>query len=250
MAQPLVIANWKMKLGVPESISLAKELKRQARKKAEVVVCPSFVSLMAVGKILKSKGVKLGGQDCFWEAEGAYTGEVSANQLREAGCEYVILGHSERRKNLRETDEMVHRKIKVALSAGLIPIICIGETFGQRQAGGKDYTLIKQITKALEGVEVDLDQQIVIAYEPVWVIGSGRPMDPDEAAVTHQIIKQTLLDLFSANLIKNNFRIIYGGSVNANNVARFIRSENTQGVLIGGASLDAEEFISIIKNTY
>ena len=238
-----------MKLGLPESIDLAKAIKKGApNKKAEVVICPSFVSLSEVAKVLKRSGIKLGAQDCFWETSGAFTGEVSATYLREVGCEFVIVGHSERRAYLKETDEMVHQKIKMALAAGLTPIICVGETFEQRQQGAKDYILIQQTTKALEGIEVGLEKQVIIAYEPVWVIGSGQAVDSSEVAITHQVIRQSLFDLFPAELVKQNFRIIYGGSVDANNVADFIALENTSGILVGGASLKAEEFIAIIKN--
>ena len=247
---PIIIANWKMKLGLPESLDLAKSVKKAATKKVEIVICPSFVSLLAVGKILKGSGLKLGGQDCFWEKSGAYTGEISASELRQAGCEFVILGHSERRQNLGETDEIVHKKIKAALAGGLTPIICVGETFDQRQTGAKDYILIQQTTRALEGVDVRFDQRVIIAYEPVWVIGSGHAIEPSEAAMSHQVIRQTLFDLFHQSIVKNNFSVIYGGSVDEKNINRFISLENTNGVLVGGASLNAEEFLSIIKNTY
>jgi len=248
--KPIIIANWKMKLGVPESIKLAREIKKGTSKKAEVVICPSFVSLGEVAHILKNSNVKLGAQDCFWEKEGAFTGEVSASQLREAGCEFVIVGHSERRKYLKETDEMVHQKVKMALAAGLIPIICVGETFDQRQEGAKDYVLIQQTTKALEGISVGVDQSVIIAYEPVWVIGTGQAVEPGEAETAHQVIRQSLFDLFPHSIVENNFQVVYGGSVDSKNVANFVSLENTTGVLVGGASLEAEEFISIIKNSY
>ncbi|MBI3291102.1 triose-phosphate isomerase, partial [Candidatus Falkowbacteria bacterium] len=244
----IIIANWKMKLGIPESIDLAKAIKKKASKKAELVICPSFVSLTEVSKVLKGSGIALGAQNCFWEGSGAFTGEVSAMYLREAGCRFVILGHSERRKYLGETNEMVHNKVKMALSAGLIPIICVGETFDQRQQGAKDYVLIEQTTKALEGASVGLNEQVIIAYEPVWVIGSGQAVEPEEADLAHQVIRQSLFDMFPPSLVKNNFRIIYGGSVDGGNVANFTGSKNCAGVLVGGASLDAENFSAIIKN--
>lgn len=245
--KPIIIANWKMKLGLAESVALTKEIKKEAELKAEIVICPSFVNLLAVGEILKKSSIRLGGQDCFWEASGAFTGEVSALQLREIGCEFVILGHSERRQYLAETDEMVHQKVKAALSAGLIPIICVGETFEQRQDGAKDYILIQQTTKALEGVSVGQNQRVIVAYEPVWVIGSGQAVAPSEAAAAHQVIYQSLFDLFPSFLVKNNFSVIYGGSVDASNVAEFINLENTAGVLVGGAALKAKDFLAIIQ---
>ncbi|MFA6215988.1 MAG: triose-phosphate isomerase [Patescibacteria group bacterium] len=246
--KPIVIANWKMKLGAAESVQLATAVKGSVSAEVETVVCPSFVSLVAVGNILKGSGIKLGAQDCFWEDKGAYTGEVSASQLKEIGCEFVILGHSERRKYLNETDDMVHQKVVMALKAGLTPIICVGETFQQRQDGAKDYVLIEQTAKALEGLEVEDKNQLIIAYEPVWVIGSGQAIEPQEAAAAHQVIRQSLFDLFPAVLVKNNFRVIYGGSVDQTNITDFIGLENTAGVLVGAASIKAAEFGSLIKN--
>lgn len=250
--KPIIIANWKMQLGVPESIELAKKIKKGIPKKApEVVICPSFVSLTKVGDVLKGSNISLGAQDCFWEEKGTYTGEISATYLREVGCEYVIVGHSSRREHLNETDEMVHKKIKMALTSGLIPIVCVGETFEQRQQGATDTVLIQQTTKAFEGVDLGVDQQVIIAYEPIWAISpSPHEITPDQAVDLHQVIRQTLFDLFPSSLVKNNFRIIFGGSVDSNNAARFVSLENTSGVLVGGASLEVESFISIIKNTY
>jgi triosephosphate isomerase len=243
-----VIANWKMKLGVAESQALASVLKRVRTDGRDVVVCPSFPSLGEISKMLKGSVIKLGAQDCFWEADGAFTGEVSAKQLKEVGCEYVLIGHSERRQFLNETDEMVHKKIRMALLQGLTPIVCVGETFDQRQSGAKDYVLIQQTTKAFEGVDVNPNQHVIIAYEPVWVIGSGQAIDPNEAGAAHLIIRQTLFDLFPSSLVKSNFHIIYGGSVDGDNVSNFTSLEHTDGVLVGGASLNIETFAAIIKN--
>lgn len=237
-----------MKLGVPESRELALAVKKFVPSRLDIVVCPSFVSLAEVNKAIKGSGIMLGAQDCFWEPVGAFTGEVSANYLKEVGCEYVILGHSERRKYLGETDAMVHQKVKMALSAGLKPIICVGETFDERQVGSRDYVLINQTTKALEGVDVSIDNQVLIAYEPVWVIGSGQAIDPRDAASAHQVIRQTLFDLFSQTIVNSCFFIIYGGSVDANNISSFIGLENTAGVLVGGASMKAESFKEMINN--
>jgi len=246
--KPIVIANWKMKLGLSESVALAKAVRRIGSKDIELVICPSFISLTEAAKVLKGSQIKLGAQDCFWEAEGAFTGEVSAGYLKEVGGEFVILGHSERRQYLGETDGMVHRKVKMALMANLIPILCVGETFDQRQQGATDYVLIQQVTKALEGAPVGLEQRLIIAYEPVWVIGSGQAINPEQAATAHQVIRQTLFDLFPASLVKSNFAVIYGGSVDGANVASFTGLDNTAGVLVGGASLKIDKFTAIIKN--
>lgn len=245
---PIVIGNWKMKLGIPESKELASALKKKDIKKAEVVICPSFVALTEVAKILKHTNIALGAQDCFWESQGSFTGEVSATYLKEAGCDFVILGHSERRKYLNETDEMIHRKIGMALSAGLVPVVCVGETFDQRHDGSKDYTLIHQTTKALEGIQLGPDQRVIIAYEPVWVIGTGQAIGPEEAAMSQQVIRQVLFDLFTPSVVKSNFSVIYGGSVDGSNATKLINLEENDGFLVGGASQNAEEFEAIIKN--
>lgn len=245
---PIVIGNWKMKLGIPESKELASAIKKINLTKAEVVICPSFVSLTEVAKIVKHTDIALGAQDCFWESQGSFTGEVSATYLKEAGCDFVILGHSERRKYLNETDEMVHRKVGMALSAGLVPVVCVGETFEQRHDGSKDYTLIQQTTKALEGVQIGPDQRVIIAYEPVWVIGTGQAIEPEEAALSQQVIRQVLFDLFTPSVVKNNFSVIYGGSVDATNTSQLISLEENDGFLVGAASQSTEEFEAIIKN--
>lgn len=245
--QPIIIGNWKMKLGIPESKELASNLKKKNLTKVEVVICPSFVALTEVAKFFKHTDIALGAQDCFWESQGSFTGEVSASYLKEAGCDFVILGHSERRKYLAETDEMIHRKIGMALSAGLVPIVCVGETFEQRQDGSKDYTLIQQTTKALEGVQIGPDQRVIIAYEPVWVIGTGQAIEPDEAAMSQQVIRQVLFDLFTPSVVKSNFSVIYGGSVDGSNAAKLIGLEENDGFLVGGASQNADDFQNIIK---
>lgn len=245
--EPLVVANWKMKLGVSASRELATELKRARFNGVEIVVCPSFVNLLAVVDVLKKTGVQIGAQNCFWESSGAYTGEVSPAELYEAGCRYVIIGHSERRQYLRETDSDVHHKVKAALAAGLIPIVCVGETFEQRQQGGQDYVLIDQTVKALEGISLLPPQQLVVAYEPVWVIGSGQAIEPAEAGAAHQVIRQTLIDIFPLSVVADSIRIIYGGSVNESNVKSFTALPHTSGVLVGGASLHPADFIALVN---
>jgi len=244
----IIIANWKMQLDLKGAKELAMAFKGISEKDKEVVICPSFASLGEVGNILKKGSVKLGAQNCFWEVKGAYTGEVSSWELKDAGCEYVIIGHSERRQYLKETDEMVHEKVRAALSAGLTPIICVGETFEQRQQGARDYILIHQTTKALEGIKVDKNQKVIVAYEPVWVIGSGQAVAPEDAASASQVIGQTLIDLYSGDLANNNFSVIYGGSVDSRNIKSFVQTGVIQGFLVGGASLKKDEFIDLIKN--
>lgn len=249
--KPLIIANWKMQLGMPESLQLAQDIKKGISKNnpAQVVICPSFISLTKVWDILKGSGIELGAQDCFWEEQGKFTGEVSAVYLREAGCRYVILGHSERREHLKETEEMIRKKVQQALNADLTPIVCVGETFEQRQEGAKDYVVINQTTQALSGIKFNLDQTIIVAYEPVWAISpSPYTIMPSEADEMHQVIYRTLLDLFPPTMVKNNFKIIFGGSVDASDAAGFIALENTSGVLVGGASQKAKSFIDLLNS--
>jgi triosephosphate isomerase len=249
----LILANWKMQLNNTESLGLFKELKEKIKElknteSVEVVVCPSFTALPDIAKIATDTKLKLGAQDVFWEQVGAYTGEISPEMLKECGCTYVIIGHSDRRTYLKETDEMVHLKIRAALNSLLYPIICVGETFKERQLGRKDYVVIRQVTQALSGIDLILDStQLVIAYEPVWVIGSGQAIDSEEAEYMHQVIKQALFDLYPVKIVENCFRIIYGGSINSQIVKSFMVQPHIDGVLVGGASLNKEEFIGIIK---
>lgn len=245
--KPLIIANWKMKLGVPESRDLANKLKGKSSPNYNLVVCPSFVSLTEVAKVLKTSKVKLGAQDCFWEKQGSYTGEVSATYLKEVGCDYVIIGHSERRQYIGETDTMVNKKIDMALQSGLIPILCVGETFDQKVSGSRDTVLINQVTRALESINIAIDEKIIIAYEPVWAIGSGQSPDPVDIWNAHQVIRQSLFDIFPATIVKNSISIIYGGSVSANNIASFLNLDNTQGVLVGTASFEYGTFEQLLR---
>jgi len=249
----IIIANWKMSLSLEESVTLVKAIDERIEKlkESELVICPSFVFLDRIGQFLSNKKSKrkLGAQDIFWEEKGAYTGEISGKMLKEVGCEYVIIGHSERRGYLNETDEMVHQKVKTALDERLIPIICVGESFRERRSGQKDYVVIKQVNYALKGIEVVGSQKIIIAYEPVWVIGSGQAVKPEEAEYTHQVIRQALLDLYSPDLIEKNFRIIYGGSVDGKNIKSFLQREMVDGVLVGGASIKVETFIALVNKS-
>lgn len=263
----ILIANWKMKLGQKESVDLAKKIKEglckknmkiydrfigvrdRWKKNFDVVLCPSFTALSEVQKILPNTGINLGVQNIFWEEKGAYTGEIAVSMVKEIGAKYAIIGHSERRQNLAETDQMVHKKIRLALTEGIIPILCIGETFEERKAGQKDYVLVKQLIKALEGIDFSENQQCIIGYEPVWVIGTGQAVDPEEAELAAKLIKNSLLDLFSQKFIDNNIPVIYGGSVTSKDAKSFLVQPDINGLLIGGASLKADEFLQIIENS-
>ncbi len=248
--EKIVIANWKMKLSLKETVELAKKMKSKFTgfKKGTVVVCPNFVSLAEVGKAIKGSPVKLGGQSVFWEELGAYTGEISANMLAEAGCEYVIVGHSERREYMLENYEMIHKKLKSVLNMDkLTPIVCIGENMNERKTDRRDFVLTHQLQQALGGISFLKNQEVIIAYEPIWAIGSGVAIEPAEAEYAHKIVKLTLNDLFGPQVAANNFRIVYGGSISSKNVKGFTDLENTDGLLVGGASLDAEEFYKVAK---
>ncbi|OGF22448.1 triose-phosphate isomerase [Candidatus Falkowbacteria bacterium RBG_13_39_14] len=263
--KPILIANWKMKLGLKESLDLTEKIKKglikkeskihdrfigvQDRwtKKLDVVLCPPFTALSDVRKKIANTGISLGAQDVFWEEKGAYTGEISAMQLKEVGVKYVIIGHSERRQNLNETDEMIHKKMRLALEAGLIPVLCIGETYEERKDGQKDYVIARELIKALQGIKVNDRQKIIISYEPVWVIGTGQAVESDEAELSAKFIKNSLLDLFSKEFIDNNAAIVYGGSVSSRDAKNFFDQPAIDGALVGAASLDAKEFLAIIN---
>lgn len=254
MKQKIFVANWKMNLGVAESLKLTEELglalRSFANKNAEIVLCPSFTALAALLGLLQEEnpsGFKIGAQDVFWEEKGAFTGEISPKMLLEAGCEYVIVGHSERRANLGETDEMVNKKVKISLENELVPIVCVGETFEERQKGIRDVVVARQTLKALDGVKLFGNKKVIIAYEPVWVIGTGQAVLPEDAEHSHRMIRETLLEIFPVDAVEKHFKIIYGGSVDGSNIKDFTERENIDGVLVGGASLKAGEFVKMIK---
>ncbi len=246
----IVIANWKMKLSLDDSIKLAKEYKNKLSdiKGGEIVACPSPLMVSAVANELKGSNIKLGGQNVFWEDYGSYTGETCAKTLLDLGCEYVIVGHSERRKHLLENYAMIHKKIKAVLNEeGLVPIVCIGEEMEEKQSDKRDFVLIEQVQGALSGLNINPNQQVIVAYEPVWAIGSGIAINPKEAEYAHKIIKLTLNDIFGPQIASKNFRIIYGGSISSENVNDFSGLEGVNGLLVGGASLDAQEFGKICE---
>lgn len=245
----IMIANWKMKLSLAETEKLAKDIKDKFTdiKNGTIVLCPNFLSILDVARLMKGTNIKLGAQDVFWEGAGAYTGEISPSLLAEAGCEYVIIGHSERRKFLMENYEMIHREVKAVLSMDdLVPVVCVGENWDERKTDRRDFVLYDQLQQGLGGIKVADDQQLIVAYEPIWAIGSGTAIEPQEAEYAHKIIRLTLNDMFGAEKVDKHFKIIYGGSINSNNVHNFVNLNNLDGVLVGGASLDAEEFHKVV----
>jgi triosephosphate isomerase len=248
--EKIIVANWKMKLSLDKTLSLVKKIKSVFKNftGGQIVLCPNFISLVETKNILKGSKIKLGAQDVFWEGEGAYTGEISPNMLIDAGCNYVIIGHSERRQFLIVNYEMIHRTIKEVLKTEtLVPIVCVGENWEERKTDRRDYILFDQLQQALSGVDILSHQEIIIAYEPIWAIGSGTAIEPSEAEYAHKIIRLTLNDMFGMEVVNKNFKIIYGGSINSKNVRGFIGLENLDGLLVGGASLDANEFYKVAK---
>jgi triosephosphate isomerase len=246
----LVLANWKVNLSLAETLALVKKLLTGVAKlkgNFELGLCPTFPALPGVAKLLQKKKVLLGAQNVFWKPNGPYTGEISPSVLRELGVKYVIVGHSERRQYLKETDIMIRQKIAATLAEGLTPVLCVGETFAERQAGQKDIVVARQISAALTGITLSPGHELVIAYEPVWVIGSGRAVAPEEAFYIARVIRQSLIDIFSTRMVDSQIKIIYGGSVNTSNIASFVGRGKLGGVLVGGASLEAKSFLALLK---
>lgn len=252
----IILANWKMNLSTFESVGLAKkivkgwsEIKTKDNKKPdfELVLCPSFPAIALVEQVIKKSDIKLGAQNVFWKQVGPYTGEVSPEVLREIGVSYVVVGHSERRQYLKETDVMVQHKLLAVLAQSLTPVLCVGETFSERQAGHKNIVVGRQVQAALAGVELGIEQQLVVAYEPVWVIGSGQAITHQEMVETAKVIKQVLIDMWPLEVVERQVRIIYGGSVDANNIMTCVGEEPLSGVLVGGASQDYNRLLPLLK---
>jgi len=247
MRIPFVAGNWKMNTTVTEAEKLVLEMldKLDRIEGVEKVLCPPFVSLVAVNMMLQGSSIRLGGQNMYFETKGAYTGEISPLMLSEL-CEFVILGHSERRGYFGETDEIVNKKVKTALANELKPILCVGERLAENEAGKTEEVIKRQVTAALNGIEPVRD--LVIAYEPVWAIGTGKAASSAQAAATIQFIRDVVAKLWNKS-IAQDLRILYGGSVTSANIAEFISHPEIDGALVGGASLKAEEFVSIVEQT-
>jgi triosephosphate isomerase len=247
MRIPFIAGNWKMNTTATEAEQLVLEMldKLDRIEGMEKVLCPPFVSLVALNMMLRSSSIKLGAQNMYFETEGAYTGEISPLMLSEL-CEFVILGHSERRWYFGETDEIVNKKVKAALANKLKPILCVGERLDENEAGKTEEVVNRQVTAALNGIEPV--SNLVIAYEPVWAIGTGKAASGEQAAATIQFIRDVLAKLWNKD-IAQDLRILYGGSVTSANVAEFISHPEIDGALVGGASLKAEEFVGIVEKT-
>ncbi len=248
MNKVLIIANWKCN---PSSLKGAKLLFGQVKKgmkkikNTEVVICPPFVYIPFFGRQSGRSNLTLGAQDVFWK-EGAFTGEVSGKMLRDLDCKYVIVGHSERRA-LGETNETINKKIKSCFNAKLVPIFCVGESLEERKAGKAPLIIKNQIKEGLKGISRKAIGNLIIAYEPIWAISTGQFCNFDEAMTMCLLIRKNLTDIYNRRISKN-IRVIYGGSVKADNVLGYIKEANMDGVLAGGASVDAREFIALLGN--
>jgi triosephosphate isomerase len=247
MRIPFVAGNWKMNTTASEAEELVIEMleKLDRIEGVEKVLCPPFVSLVAVNMMLRGSSIKLGAQNMYFETKGAYTGEISPLMLTEL-CEFVILGHSERRWHFGETDEIVNKKVKAALANKLKTILCVGERLAENEAGKTEEVVNRQVTAALNGIGPVRD--LVIAYEPVWAIGTGKAASGEQAAATIQFIRDVVAKLWTKS-IAQGLRILYGGSVTSTNIAEFISRPEIDGALVGGASLKVEEFVGIVEQT-
>ncbi len=237
----IIVANWKMQINPEQGLMLAKDYKRILKNiKNEIVVCPDFLAISNVAKIFTKTKIALGAQNCAPASRGALTGEVSAADLASLGARYVILGHSERRLVLAESNDLIRLKIEAALKEKVTPIICVGESLPDKEAGRAKEVLSAQLKSAIKGLNLKKANDIIIAYEPIWAIGTGEPIIPVEAENIHRFLKAQ-----AAKIIGQIPRVIYGGSVNADNSAIFLKQDNVDGLLVGGASLDAKKFIRI-----
>jgi triosephosphate isomerase len=242
--KPLVAANWKMNTERAEAAALAKSVVDSIGRqyKVDVVLCPPYIWLHDVGMIIRDSNISLGAQNMHWEDKGAFTGEISSIMLKSIGCKYVIIGHSERRQLFGETDENVNKKLKKALTVGLMPIICLGETLEERESNRTAEIVTNQFRSAFDGIS-DFGG-ITIAYEPVWAIGTGRNATPQQAQEVHKILRQMLQNKTAEY---ENIRILYGGSVKPDNAAELYKQDDIDGFLVGGASLKAGDFAAIVQ---
>jgi triosephosphate isomerase (TIM) len=248
MRIPLIAGNWKMYKTVAEAVDLVEALLRDLGDTSdrEVLVCPPYTALHALSPLLQETPIALGAQDVFYEAQGAYTGAISPLMLRDLGCTYVIVGHSERRQIFGEDDALVNRKLRAALTHGLRPILCVGETKPQRDAGSAEQIVVGQVRAGLAEVDATALSNVAIAYEPVWAIGTGDTATPADAQAMHMTIRRTLAQLYSQE-VADRVRIQYGGSVKPDNVDELMAQPDIDGALVGGASLKADSFLRIVQ---
>ncbi len=246
--KPIIAGNWKMNKSSAEARDLASKLIPLVAgvKDREIVLGPPFTALASVAETIKSSNIALSAQNMHWEDKGAFTGEISAEMLLDLRCKYVIIGHSERRQYFGETDETVNKKVKQALKKGLLPIMCVGETLAEREAGKLNEIIGRQVKGGLKDIVSDDMKKVVIAYEPVWAIGTGKTATPEQANEVHALIRQTVKSLYSADLAEG-LRIQYGGSVTPENVSSLMAKPDIDGALVGGASLKPESFAALVN---
>jgi triosephosphate isomerase (TIM) len=246
--KPLMAGNWKMYKTVPEAVELVTGLRKNLSdvKDTEVLVCVPFTDISAVSQALKGASIAYGAQNLHWESKGAFTGEISAPMLKDAGCKYVIVGHSERRQYFGETDETVNKKMKSAFQAGITPIVCVGETLQEREKGVTTQVIEKQVKNGLPGMTPEQAKTVVIAYEPVWAIGTGKTATPQQAEEVHAAIRKMYAGMYGAEAAEA-IRILYGGSVKPDNVSELMKQPNIDGGLVGGASLEIDSFTKLAK---
>ena len=249
MRRPLIAGNWKMHKTINEAIELVSGIKRELLDclDVDIAVCPTFTALSSVAEIIMDTSIKLGAQNLYWESEGAFTGEISGQMLLDCGCHYVIIGHSERRKYFAETDDSVNKRINAALRIGLFPIVCVGETLDQREQNETIAVVKTQLEGAFKGLSENEMHKIVVAYEPVWAIGTGKTATPSQAQEVHAFIRGWLQDKFSAECAQG-LRILYGGSVKPTNAKELMSESDIDGALVGGAALKVDSFVGIVKN--
>jgi triosephosphate isomerase (TIM) len=246
MRTPVIAGNWKLFKTIAEATGMVSELKPlvAGTKGVEIVVAPVFTALSKTADILNGSNICLAAQDCYWEEEGAYTGEVAPKLLKDAGCSHVIIGHSERRQYFGETDETVNKKAKAAIAAGLVAIVCVGETLAEREADKTFAVIETQLKGSLSGFTADMLNRTIIAYEPVWAIGTGKTASDQQAQEVHAFIRSLLTKLFGQSAADAT-RILYGGSVKPDNVKGLMSQPDIDGALVGGASLKADSFAAI-----
>ena len=250
MRKAFVAGNWKMNTDSQSSVSLADGVACGsmdiAGRSVDVAVIPPFVYLQAVVRALNQSHIAVGAQDMYYEEKGAFTGEISTSMLKDPGCIYVLCGHSERRHVIGESDELVNKKVTAAISGGLLPIFCVGEKLEEREASQTNEVVTRQVKRGLAGLDVEKVSAVTIAYEPVWAIGTGRTATPQQAQEVHAMIRKLLGQMYDAQLAEE-LRILYGGSAKPGNAAELMREQDIDGLLVGGASLNADDFVAIIK---
>ena len=250
MRKPFVAGNWKMNTDSKSGVELAEAIVagsvEAAGQSITVAVCPPFVYLQSVGNALRSSGVALGAQDVYFEAKGAFTGEISTSMLKDVGCTYCLCGHSERRHVIGETDELINKKVAAAINGGLLPILCVGELLAEREASKTNEVVARHLKEGLAGLGDEKVSAVTIAYEPVWAIGTGMTATPQQAQEVHDFIRNMLVEMYDGQLAEE-IRILYGGSVKPDNSAELMGQKDIDGLLVGGASLKADDFLAIMQ---